>query len=171
VVLTEEKPSTRSVPEVAQELGITERAVRKRIQAGSLQGELVNGRWYVVLPSPDATPVPRCSPGASVKSSASGTRPATPASRRPEPEPPEDGSESVPATHAAELLKMLRELQQQNLELAGQVGFLQAKLSTTQEQLLLAEHSGEPDQEPEPERAEARTNRPKRSLLDRLFRG
>jgi hypothetical protein len=35
---------------------------------------------------------------------------------------------------------MLRELQQQNLELAGQVGFLQARLATAQDQLLLAEH-------------------------------
>jgi hypothetical protein len=59
---------------------------------------------------------------------------------------------------------MLREIQQQNLELAGQVGFLQAKLAATQEQLLLAEHS------PEPEPEETTRMKPKGSFLGRLFR-
>ncbi len=133
------------MPEAARALGITERAVRKRIQAGSLSGELVGGRWYVVLSGSDDVSSSRPAPVRSrnregVGTSVAGIRNKT----RREPGGSDVGSDAgsdvVPAGHATELLKMLRELQQQNLELAGQVGFLQARLATAQDQLLLAEH-------------------------------
>jgi hypothetical protein len=44
---------------------------------------------------------------------------------------------------------MLRELQEQDLDLAGQLGFLQERLVTAQDQLLLAEH--QEGKEPEPQ--------------------
>ncbi|HCG02475.1 MAG TPA: hypothetical protein DEV93_18275 [Chloroflexi bacterium] len=145
MTLPEDDRETTSVPDAARALGITERAVRKRIQAGSLSGELVGGRWYVVLSRSEDVSSSR--PALAQRPNRNAARASAPAHRnraRPEPGGSDEGSgagsDVVPAGHATELLKMLRELQQQNLELAGQVGFLQARLATAQDQLLLAEH-------------------------------
>lgn len=172
------EPVRCSVPEAARRLGITERAVRKRIQAGTMQAERVDGKWLVVLEPVGTSAVPPVVP------SGQQSRQRPHVVRQPEPvpasspaAPPEDEVmpavpatvpvATVPAEHATDLLGMLRDLQRQNLELAGQVGFLQARLAATQEQLLLAEEEPEPEPsipdyvEPEP--------RAPRSFLGRLF--
>jgi len=41
-----------SVPEAARHLGISERAIRKRIEKGSLEAEMVAGHWVVTLAAP-----------------------------------------------------------------------------------------------------------------------
>jgi hypothetical protein len=163
--LSEDDREATSVPEAARVLGITERAVRKRIQAGTLRGELVAGRWYVSLPGGEEASTFRPAPVRRQNRDVAGT--AAAANRNPAPPEPQGsdaGSAVVPAGHATELLKMLRELQQQNLELAGQVGFLQARLGTAQDQLLLAEHNEEPEPQADAEPV------PTRSFLSRLFR-
>lgn len=46
-----------SVPQAARRLGISERAVRKRIAAGTLHAERAGGRWWVWL-EPEPVPEP-----------------------------------------------------------------------------------------------------------------
>lgn len=149
-------PDRVSVPEAARLLGITERAVRKRIQAGTLRAERIDGRWTVAIDAAPASDVRVGRPEQPRRADSDVEAP----SREPEPPVPVD---VVPAHHASDLLKMVRDLQQQNLELAGQVGFLQARLASTQEQLLLAE------QEPEPEDSEEPEPIFRTSFIDRLF--
>src|SRR5947209_5741079 len=107
------EPVRCSVPDAARRLGITERAVRKRIQAGTLPAERFEGRWLVMLSS-DVTHPSR--PGhkshqSHTSSSAREQRTATPSPSVPElrsgpaptsepgPEPrsvPEPGPTSAP---------------------------------------------------------------------------
>ena len=47
------EPARYSVPQVARLLGISERAVRKRISAGSLQAEREGGHWSILLAEPE----------------------------------------------------------------------------------------------------------------------
>jgi hypothetical protein len=162
-----------SVVEAATRLGISERAVRKRIAAGTLHAVREDGRWLVSLP--DGADVRRPT-APSLRTAPSRTTPSAPAASGGPAEATEavkpagggarqtpEASPTVPADHASDLLRMIRDLQQQNLELAGQVGFLQARLASVQDQLLLAEASEDAEPEPEPAVAE------RRSLLDRLL--
>jgi excisionase family DNA binding protein len=163
----EQQPERYSVVEAASLLGISERAVRKRIQAGTLPAERVDGRWRVALarvgPAPKAqTGETTAGPGTSRRATRNNQPERLHAAARAREAGSSGTANSVPAEHASELLRMVADLQRRNLELAGQVGFLQARLATTQEQLLLAESSDESEEVPElPER---------RSLLDRLLR-
>jgi len=68
-----------SVPEVARALGISERAVRKRITAGTLDAEKDGAAWAVFLPAgtraePEAVPAAPTEPGA-VPGTAQGAAP------------------------------------------------------------------------------------------------
>ena len=70
-----------SVPEAARALGISERAVRKRITAGSIPAEKEGHAWAVFLPPeagavPDAEPEPRAAPGAVLTEPEGGTEAA-----------------------------------------------------------------------------------------------
>lgn len=47
------EPRRYSVPQVARLLNISERAVRKRISAGTLQAEREGGHWVVLLAEPE----------------------------------------------------------------------------------------------------------------------
>ncbi len=54
-----------SVPEVARALGISERAVRKRITAGTLEAHKEGNAWVVLLPATmEAVPAAPAAPGA-----------------------------------------------------------------------------------------------------------
>jgi hypothetical protein len=197
--VTDETTATRriSVADAARELGITERAVRKRIAAGTMQAERNEGRWLVVVPDVPAHAAPRELPRrkseptphrdlavpplgepASLASPAQ-VAPGAPSARA-EPSPavaspastpsgalsvPEPAA-TIPVEHATDLLRMIRDLQGQNLELAGQVGFLQAKLASVQDQLLLAETG---DEEPELDEEPGGAVPHHRSLLDRIL--
>src|SRR5215211_4796078 len=48
---TESGPARYSVPQVARVLGISERAVRKRITAGTLDAHKEGSAWVVLLPT------------------------------------------------------------------------------------------------------------------------
>jgi len=66
-----------SVPEAARAIGISERAVRKRIDAGTIQAERVGRAWSVVLPAVPGTAV-RAVPAAPVIVVAEPTGPEVP---------------------------------------------------------------------------------------------
>lgn len=195
------EPGTVSVPEAARILGITDRAVRKRIAAGTLPARRVDGRWLVQLedhldPQTAGTPGTTGTPRVRVRPRSTGTRgthgtpgvavpphetPAvsglehlseigTPASV-PLPNdtravPAAGSSPGVTSEHLSDLVRLVRDLQRQNLELAGQVGYLQARLGTAQEQLQLA---GPPANRNDPA-ATQQPEPPRRSLIDRLLR-
>jgi excisionase family DNA binding protein len=105
----------QSVPQAARVLGISERAVRKRITAGSLPAERDGRQWIVYVPA--------------VPNGTTGTIDGTTAA----PSEPSGGTSAVP-----ELLMMIREKDRTIMELAGQVGYLQAELAQAREQLALA---------------------------------
>jgi excisionase family DNA binding protein len=114
-----------SVATAAAVLGISERAVRKRIAAGRLAAIRDGNRWLVDLPTelvPE--PVPRGSSSATFR---------VPVQRGTTPE------------SLAPLLTELSELRQRNEELAGQVGFWQGRYQEASEQLKLlqAPHESE----------------------------
>ncbi len=110
------------VPQAARVLGISDRAVRKRITAGSIPAKRDGRQWTVYIP-------------------------AVPCGAEPVPSDPY-GTESVPETGTKadaggtsavpELVQLIRDQEQKITELAGQVGYLQSELSRTREQLQLA---------------------------------
>ncbi len=51
------KPGQYTVPEVARQLGISERAVRLRIETGALSAVRDGRQWWVTLPGPDGAVV------------------------------------------------------------------------------------------------------------------
>lgn len=62
---TERGTARYSVPETARLLGISERAVRKRITAGTLEAHKEGNAWVVLLPSTtEAVPAAPAAPGA-----------------------------------------------------------------------------------------------------------
>ena len=129
--------------EAAVLLGISERTVLRRLKQGTLQGYKVDaGRgtmWRVMLDGMAATPTP--SPD---------TVAATP--------PASDVTPPALAEFAHAVIDELRQeyrheidrLQRDNQQLAGQVGFLQAKLQSAEEQIRLL---SAPKDEPQPARA------------------
>ena len=109
-----------SVPEAAKLLGITERAVRKRIEAGTLLGKRNGREWVVLLPR---------EPVAEPKGTSSGT----------DSEP--DGTATEPrGTNGTSSVEAIAEkLYRDNLELAGRVGFYQAEIQHLKAQLEVAQ--------------------------------
>lgn len=110
-----------TVPAAAQALGISERAVRKRITAGTLEASRDGTRWLVYLPEP---PGPGSGPDR--------FRSAVPAG------PGSDSRYSGGTGSALDpLLDDLRALRLRNEELAGQVGFWQGRYQEAQETIKL----------------------------------
>ena len=68
-----------SVQEAAPRLGISERAVRKRIAAGKLAGVMIDRAWYVRLPEPAEPAEQGREPGADRNYTGAGTEAASPA--------------------------------------------------------------------------------------------
>ncbi len=130
----------------AQRLGITQEGVRKRIQRGLLKAEKVDNRWLVALPTQveevqDKLESALYMVGAQL----------------------EEGSN----LHGTELervvqtfLEKLERAHRENLELAGRVGFLQAKLQDAEEEIRMLRAPAQP---PEPEMANHPTPREDRS--------
>jgi len=100
-----------TVPAAAQALGISERAVRKRITTGTLEGIRDGSRWLVYLPEPSG-------PGSGLDR----FRFAVPAGTS-----SDSRYSAVPGTALDPLLEDLRELRRRNEDLAGQVGFWQGR--------------------------------------------
>lgn len=137
-----------SVAEAAQVLGITERGVRWKLTEGHLEGVQDGKRWWVFLSEvaeEDAT------------GSEEGRKEEASSSYQEVPEAPGSKAEALPegggSTAVRELIQLVRELQQQNLELAGQLGYTQRRLLETEEKMkLLQKPEEEPGLEVEPRR-------------------
>ena len=121
-----------SVAEAAQLLGITERGVRWKLNQGQLEGIQEQKRWWVFLPEVGEEEIAGSEEGRKEDGS-----------RRDEEVPEGVGSpadalpEGEGSTAVRELVQLVRELQQQNLELAGQLGYTQRRLIETEEQMRL----------------------------------
>ena len=111
-----EGASRYSVPQAARILGISERAVRKRIEHGSMRAEREAGRWVVYLSTVKQV--------AEVEASA--VEPEEPA-------PVVDTSTGL----VEQLLQRLDHRERRIEELAGQLGYLQRGVQEKDEQLRL----------------------------------
>ena len=115
------------IAQAAEYLGISQMALRKRIQRGQLKAEKVDGRVYVVLNSLDT--VSKTGGGGDKQWDSDETgldRAGT-------------GLDMVVPV----LLERLDRMHRENLELAGRVGFLQAKLQDAEARILELEASTE----------------------------
>jgi len=134
-----------TVPAAAQALGIKERAVRKRITAGTLEAVRDGTRWLVYLPAPVGT-------DRGTSTGTSQDRFAAPSGT---------GADlrhsAVPGTALDPLLEDLRALRLRNEELAGQVGFWQGRYQEAQETIkLLSAPVPDPVDTPTPPERSAR---------------
>ncbi len=109
-----------SVPEAAKLLGITERAVRKRIEAGTLLGKRNGREWVVLLPK---------EPVREPKGASSGT----------DSEPDGTAAEPRGTSGTGSVEAIVEKLYRDNLELAGRVGFYQAEIQHLKTQLEAAQ--------------------------------
>jgi excisionase family DNA binding protein len=126
-----------SVQEAAARLGLSERTIRRRIKAGQLAATQVptsqGYEWRIHLNSTDEVDTP----AVQVDSNAVQLD-GTPNQAKQE---PHSTSESA----LVRALDLVEKLQHENLELAGRVGFYQAKLQDAQEQLRLLSAPKEPE--------------------------
>jgi excisionase family DNA binding protein len=151
-----------SVQEAASALGCSEKTIRRRIKAGTLIAHQLptsqGYEWRVHLDGANDQPTPSPAvqvngqhdqlPGDAAQVDVQTSERAGSLSPR-----PNEGS-NEPLLKA---LGLVERLQRENMELAGRVGFLQAKLQTAEEQLLSLA-SGPPariDADPEPVAASA----------------
>jgi excisionase family DNA binding protein len=149
-----------TIQQAAKMLGIAPNTVRRRIKLGELSAHKVptaqGYEWRVHLPTAgDQLPTN----GEQVPTTGSDLPPSPVELDVPiAPRVVQGGSplEPAPPSDAVALraLEMVEQLQQRNLELAGQVGFLQARLQEREDQIrLLTMEHGEPrtvEQEPSP---------------------
>jgi excisionase family DNA binding protein len=140
-----------SVQEAATLLGCSEKTIRRRIKAGSLTAYRLptsqGYEWRVQLDSPVDQVSPRDAVqlnGPAWELPGTADQVDTQTSRLQEAQEPEPVNEAL-----LRALGLVDRLQRENMELAGRVGFLQAKLQSAEERIL-ALSSGEPSQEPVP---------------------
>ena len=126
-----------SVHEAAEKLGCSEKTIRRRIKAGTLSAyQLPTSQgyeWRVVLDDNTVHPPPR--PAVHLNGQA-GQVPGTDqvvaqTSGHLDVQAPEPQNEAL-----LKALSLVDRLQRENMELAGRVGFLQAKLQTAEERVL-----------------------------------
>ncbi len=146
---------TLSVQEAAAHYGVTEKTIRRRIKAGSLRaikhGIAEGSEWRVY-------PEGSLDSDQGTQTTHEGTHteqePYTPLS--PQPKPPQQSAELLRA------LEVVERLTQRNEQLAGQLGFTQAKLQEAERTVaLLMAPKDEPEQPAQPE--------PRRPWWRRLF--
>ena len=118
------------IKNAAQRLGITQEGVRKRIQRGLLKAEKIDNRWLVALPTQleevqDRLENALYTVGELLEegSNLHGT-----------------GLERV----VQSFLEKLERAHRENLELAGRVGFLQAKLQDAEEEIRMLRAPAQP---------------------------
>jgi hypothetical protein len=130
-----------SLTDAAAQLGISERTVIRRIKDGTITGKKIGegrgGVWRVYLDGLSDRPAPVSDSHRQMSDSVSDTQPASPEVLR--------------------LLQLLEDerqdraaLVQRNEQLAGQLGFVQAKLQAAEERIKLLE-APKDEQVPEPE--------------------
>ncbi len=114
----------------AQHLGITQEGVRKRIQRGLLKAEKIDNRWLVALPAQLEEVQDRLESALYMVG-----------------EQLEEGS-NLRGTGLERVvqsfLEKLERAHRENLELAGRVGFLQAKLQDAEEEIRMLRAPAQP---------------------------
>ena len=141
--MTEIIPPTQegiSASEAAARLGISERTLRERIKTGKIRATKVVGvngnavyRVFLDDTPPSTEPTP---PPAAGSPTMTETMP-----------PPKEGT-TPPSAEVLALVALVERITRENLELAGRVGFLQAKLQDAEEEIRMLRA---PAQSPEPE--------------------
>ena len=144
-----------SLTDAAAQLGISERTVLRRIKDGTVDGRKVGegrgGVWRIYLSVSDSQP-------ASVSDSptnAPGTLSDSPTDEPGNVSASVSDSQTHPAPEMIRMVELVDKLQAQNQQLAGQLGFTQAKLQEAERTvaLLMAptdEPAPEPSAHPEP---------------------
>ncbi len=118
---------TVTVQEAAEELNTTERTVRRWLSKGKLRGHYDGRAWVVYLSG----------------------QPDTKTGQRPD----VSGQEDTVTGHGPDLstlVQLVDRLQRDNQELAGRLGFYQAKLQEAEQKILALSPGPEPEQHREP---------------------
>jgi len=136
-------------------LGLSGDVLRKRAAAGSVRARKVDSRWWIWIDGataeadvdgPPAAPLPEVA------------KPA-PEAAAPLPEAATAAPEAAPAPPGREewrqLVGLVEKLQEENRNLAGQLGFVQAQRQLLEERVRLLEAPPPPEPEPEAEPAAA----------------
>ena len=157
-----------SLTDAAAQLGISERTVLRRIKDGTVDGRKIGegrgGVWRIYLSVSDSQPAPV----SDSPTNAPGTLSDSPTTDRESVSDSVSDSQTQPAQEMIRMVELVDKLQAQNQQLAGQLGFTQAKLQDAQEEnqqlrLLMA-----PKDEPAPEPPAEPERRP---WWKRLFNG
>ena len=138
--MTEITPPTQegiSASEAAARLGISERTLRERIKTGKIRAIKVvgvngNAVYRVFLddtPPPTELPPPKAAGNPPIAETMS---------------PPSEGT-TPPSAEVLALVALVDRITRENLELAGRVGFLQAKLQDAEEEIRLLRAPTEPE--------------------------
>jgi DNA-directed RNA polymerase specialized sigma subunit len=140
-----------SLTDAAAQLGISERTVLRRIKDGTIDGRKIGegrgGVWRVYLSVSDSQP-------ASVSESQTETLDTLGDSQTTDLESVSDSvsdSQTQPAQDMIRMVELVDKLQAQNQQLAGQLGFTQAKLQDAQEEVQQLRLLMAPKDEPAPE--------------------
>ncbi len=136
---------TVGTAEAAYTLGISERTVSRWVEKGKLHGELEDGVLMVHLESAPAVSLADTNGQVTAHADSRGQGAATPADMR--------GHIDLEAMlslsdRMQESLALVDRLQRENTELAGRVGFLQAKLQDAEQQIKMLAAPKEPEPEP-----------------------
>ena len=146
-----------SLTDAAAQLGISERTVLRRIKDGTVDGRKIGegrgGVWRIYLSVSDSQPAPV----ADSQTNVPGTLSDRHTDQLGNVSASLSDSQTQPAQDMIRMVELVDKLQAQNQQLAGQLGFTQAKLQDAQEEnqqlrLLMApkdEPAPEPPAEPE----------------------
>jgi hypothetical protein len=128
--------------EAAQRMGVGSDAVRKRIAAGTVEARKHGSRWEVWLPAASPAAAPERAPSGDPESAPIRVS-GSPDEGSGDPEWPSGSQETtvLPAVTelGASLVALVEKLQEENRQLAGQVGFLQAQRQVLEERVRLLE--------------------------------
>ncbi len=140
-----------SLTDAAAQLGISERTVLRRIKDGTVDGRKIGegrgGVWRVYLSMSDSQPAPV----SDSPTNAPGTLSDSPTDEPGNVSASVSDSQTQPAQDMIRMVELVDKLQAQNQQLAGQLGFTQAKLQDAQEEVQQLRLLMAPKDEPAPE--------------------
>ncbi len=126
-----------SLTDAAAHLGISERTVLRRIKDGTVDGRKIGegrgGVWRIYLSVSDSQPAPV----SDSPTNAPGTLSGSPTDEPGNVSASVSDSQTQPAPEMIRMVELVDKLQAQNLQLAGQLGFTQAKLQEAERTVAL----------------------------------
>ncbi len=142
-----------SLTDAAAQLGISERTVLRRIKDGTVDGRKVGegrgGVWRIYLSVSDSQPAPV----SDSPTNAPGTLSDSPTDEPGNVSASVSDSQTQTAPEMIRMVELVARLSQENQQLAGQLGFTQAKLQEAERTVaLLMAPKDEPEPPAEPER-------------------